>query len=224
MTQQLPKPYFFWIAMAVQSLIIAGVPAQAIYTQLTGQSVILKTIPVDPYDPLRGYSTTLRYDISEVKLLKTLPGWKELPTVEDLSSGVTEVPKPGQPKPKPIPKPRILKPGLTVYITLEQDRSPQAPNASNAALQPWKATAISAKLEPKRSPEKVILKGTVSSSRFSSSQTIDYGLETYYMPENRRDEVNRAIRDRKAVAEIKVDAQGNGVPLKLRVGDQDFEF
>jgi uncharacterized membrane-anchored protein len=207
---QLPKPRFFWIAFVVQLLMMAGVPAQAIYTQLTGQSVILKTIPVDPYDPMRGYSTTLRYDISEVKLLRTLPGWKDLPTIAD--------PFPDYEKPKK-PKPPILKPGSTIYVTLEQDRSAK----STQALQPWKATAISERLPAQRSPEKVILKGVVNSSPFSS-QFVDYGLETYYMPENRRDEVNNAIRDRKAVAEIKVDAQGRGVPLKLRVGDQDFEF
>ncbi len=57
-----------------------------------------------------------------------------------------------------------------------------------------------------------------------NSQFVTYGLETYYMPENRRNEVNESIRRQKTVAEIKVDAQGNGVPLKLRVGDQEFEF
>ncbi len=210
MTHPLPKPRFFWIAFVIQLLMMIGVPAQAIYTQLTGQSVILKTIPVDPYDPMRGYSTTLRYDISDVKLLRTLPGWKELPTVAD--------PSPNYDKPKK-PRPPILKPGLTVYVTLEQDRSAKP----SKTLQPWKATAISATLPTQRSPEKVILKGSVNSSVFAN-QFVDYGLETYYMPENRRDEVNAAIRDRKAVAEIKVDAQGHGVPLKLRVGDRDFEF
>jgi hypothetical protein len=34
--------------------------------------------------------------------------------------------------------------------------------------------------------------------------------------------MNNALRDRKAVAEIKVDAQGHGVPLIL--GDKDFQF
>jgi uncharacterized membrane-anchored protein len=170
MTQSFPKPRFFWIAFVVQLLMMAGVPAQAIYTQLTGQSVILKTIPVDPYDPMRGYSTTLRYDISEVKLLRTLPGWKDLPTIADTS--------PDYEKPKKA-KPPILKPGSTIYVTLEQDRSAK----STKTLPPWKATAISEKLPAQRSPEKVILRGVVNSSQFSS-QFVDYGLETYYMPES----------------------------------------
>jgi uncharacterized membrane-anchored protein len=211
--QQFPKKRYFWFALAVQFLLMATVPAQAIYTQLTGQSIILKTIPVDPYDPMRGYSTTLRYDISEVKLLKTLPGWQDMPTIED------PYPDYSKPKGSKTPKPRILKPGTTIYVTLEQDLK-----AAPSALRPWKATAISSKLSPQRSPEKVILKGVVPAGNFGNFQFVDYGLETYYMPENRRNEVNDAIRSQKAVAEIKVDAQGQGVPLKLRVGDRDFEF
>ena len=213
---QLPKQRYFWIAFGVQILLMASVPAQAIYTQVTGQSVILKTIPIDPYDPMRGYSVTLRYDISEVELLKTLPGWENLPKlVEDNPKGTED----SSPKENKFVKPRLLKPGTAIYVTLEQ----QQKSPSNT-WQPWKATAISAKLPEKRSPEKVILKGIVSSRNFATSQLIDYGLETYYMPENRSNEVNNAIRDRKSVAEIKVDAQGHGIPLKLRVGDQEFEF
>ncbi len=207
---QLPKQRYFWIAFGIQILLMATVPAQAIYTQVTGQSVILKTIPIDPYDPMRGYSTTLRYDISEVELLKTLPGWENLPKLlEDRPKGLENK----------FVKPRRLKPGTAIYITLEQQQK-----SPTNTWQPWKATAISAKFPEQRSPEKVILKGIVSSRNFATSQVVDYGLEIYYMPENRRNEVNNAIRDRKAVAEIKVDAQGHGIPLKLRVGDQEFEF
>ena len=211
---QLPKQRYFWIAFGVQILLMATVPAQAIYTQMTGQSVILKTIPVDPYDPMRGYSTTLRYDISEVKLLKTLPGWKDIPTIVDQYSIQNSIQKESK-----QPKPRTIKPGTTVYVTLEPDQK-----SSPSNVQPWKATAVSPKLSSQRSPEKVILKGVMSSQSFGNFQFVEYGLETYYMPENRRNEVNNAIRDRKAVAEIKVDAQGRGIPLKLRVGDQEFEF
>ncbi len=43
------------------------------------------------------------------------------------------------------------------------------------------------------------------------------------MPENRRNEVNNTLHDRnRAIAKMRVDAQGHGV--RLRVGDKDFEF
>lgn len=208
-----PKSSWFGLGLAVQFLLMIAVPAPAIYTQMTGQRVILKTIPVDPYDPLRGYSTTLRYDISDMQLLRTLPGWKDMPTIAD--------PTTTYPQGKPVQsKLRILKPGTTFYLTLEP---PSAPASRAQAYQPWKATAIHAQLPTSRSPASVILKGWVEASAFNS-QFVTYGLETYYMPENRRNEVNESIRRQKTVAEIKVDAQGNGVPLKLRVGDQEFEF
>lgn len=206
----LPKSYWFGLGLGVQFLLMIAVPAPAIYTQMTGQRVILKTIPVDPYDPMRGYSTTLRYDISDVQLLRTLPGWKAMPTIADPTTTYA--------KGKPIPsKLRILKPGTTFYLTLTP------PESGTQTHQPWKATAIHPQLPSSRSPESVILKGWVEASAFNS-QFVNYGLETYYMPENRRNEVNDAIRRQKTVAEIKVDSQGHGVPLKLRVGEQEFEF
>ena len=59
-------------------------------------------------------------------------------------------------------------------------------------------------------------------SNFGNLQFVDYDLETYYMPENRRNEVSNTLHDRKAVAKIRVDAQGHAV--RLRVGDKDVAF
>lgn len=79
---QLPQPLLptwrLWVPLLLQTGLILAVPAQAFYTQITGKTVILKTIPVDPYDPLRGYSQTLNYEISRVDNLRSLPGWQEL--------------------------------------------------------------------------------------------------------------------------------------------------
>ena len=76
----------FWIPLILQTALIAAVPAQAVYTHLTGRTVVLKTVPVDPYDLLRGYSQTLAYDISQPNNLKSLPGWKTIPQ-EPLPTG-----------------------------------------------------------------------------------------------------------------------------------------
>lgn len=40
------------------------------HTLLTGKSVILKTVPVDPYDMFRGDYISLRYDISTIRTNK----------------------------------------------------------------------------------------------------------------------------------------------------------
>lgn len=64
----------FWLALTAQLLLLAAVPAPAIYTLTTGTTVFLQTAPVDPYDLLRGYYQTLRYDISNQSVLAKLPG------------------------------------------------------------------------------------------------------------------------------------------------------
>ena len=63
-TPESPRPisiWRFWAPLLFQTVLILAVPAQAVYTQLTGKTVILKTIPEDTYELLRGYSQTMIY-------------------------------------------------------------------------------------------------------------------------------------------------------------------
>lgn len=55
---------FFLAAVALQVLILLGVPARKAYTRATGRAVVLKVAPVDPYSVLSGYYVILGYDIS----------------------------------------------------------------------------------------------------------------------------------------------------------------
>lgn len=64
----------FWLALGVQLLLLASVPAKAIYTLHHGTTVFLQTVPVDPVDLLRGYYQTLGYEISSLNTLAKLPG------------------------------------------------------------------------------------------------------------------------------------------------------
>jgi uncharacterized membrane-anchored protein len=73
MTSHLPG-WRLWVPLAIQAALILGVPAQDAYTHAAGRQITLQTAPVDPYDPLRGYSQTLGYDISDPDRLKQLPG------------------------------------------------------------------------------------------------------------------------------------------------------
>ena len=50
---------------------------QKAITLNTGTTVYLQTVPIDPYDVLRGRYVTLNYEISQVATLETLPGWSE---------------------------------------------------------------------------------------------------------------------------------------------------
>jgi uncharacterized membrane-anchored protein len=77
----------FLIPLGLQLGIILIVPAQSAYTYNFGQSAVLQTLPVDPYDLLRGYSQTLSYDISQTEILKQFPGGEDL--VDKLVTGET---------------------------------------------------------------------------------------------------------------------------------------
>jgi uncharacterized membrane-anchored protein len=74
----------FWLALGVQLLLLASVPAQALYILNTGTTVFLQTAPVDPVDLLRGYYQTLGYEISNRDTLAKLPGGD---AIGKLSSG-----------------------------------------------------------------------------------------------------------------------------------------
>ncbi|KAM3089787.1 GDYXXLXY domain-containing protein [Phormidesmis sp. 146-35] len=196
-----PLPQWrFWLPLVLQTVLIASVPAQAVYTHLTGRTAVLQTAPVDPYDLMRGYSVTLNYDISRTDNLKSLPGWKSLPKNSNYSSTQD-----------------YLAEDTIVYVTL------QAP-ANNSANRPkpWKPVAVSGDRPANLKPNQIALKGR---SQYGSLQ---FGLETYYMPESRRDEVNDNIqqnqRKNPGVVEVKIDAQGNAVPLTIWVGDRRYSF
>ena len=56
---------WFWLAVAVQILVLVGMMGTHGFTVLTGQPVRLQSVPVDPWDLFRGEYVTLRYDISQ---------------------------------------------------------------------------------------------------------------------------------------------------------------
>ena len=88
----------------------------------------------------------------------------------------------------------------------------------------WKPVRISRDRPTDLAPDQIALKGTFEGWRAT------YGLETYYMPEDQREQLNAEItkiqeRNRRAfVVEVRVDGQGNSVPVKLWLRDRAYEF
>ena len=222
MTNDSPNPmplWRFWIPILFQTALILAVPAQALFTQLTGKTVILQTVPVDPYDLLRGYSQTLRYDISSQDSLRKLPGWKELPKQQPHGNRLT-----------------FIEPGTRFYVILTE---PVAASALTKLPQAWKPVAVTVKRPSKLQANQVALKG------LAQPGFIQYGLETYYIPEEQREQINSDLRAARqadptqlqqtpplanstqlqqtppVVMEIKVNAQGDAVPIGLwaKVGE-----
>lgn len=189
-----------WVPLLLQTGLILASPAQPFYTQVTGETVILQTAPVDPYDPIRGYSQTLSYDISRLENLRRLPGWKEL------SKGSKQN--------------TYLPSETTFYVILE------APVANESQPpKPWKPVGVKSNRPTSLPANQIALKGK------STGNSIEYGLETYYMPESRRDEINQDIsqtqrgrQPQSFVVEVKVDTQGRAVPISLWVSKRNYRF
>jgi|SRR4028119_2349364 len=208
-----PTPIWrFWVPMLFQTALILTVPAQAVYTQITGKTVILQTVPVDPYELLRGYSQTLRYNISSQESLRRLPGWQNLPKLKPNGNKLT-----------------FIEPGTRLYVILAAPGEP----ALTKLPQAWKPVAVSLQRPSKLRPNQVALQG------LAQNGFIQYGLETYYIPEDQREQINADLRAARlanqnqlqqaqsqidpaqpqeippVVMEIKVNAQGDAVPVSL---------
>lgn len=194
----------FWLPMVAQLALVVAVPAQSAYTFATGRPVTLQTAPVDPYDLLRGYSQTLSYEISQLDTLKALPGWEAIS--EEFGEGN-----------------RQLSPEIgTFYVILERPANPDA-----EPPEPWEPVELRSD-RPESLPEnRLALRAIVEGS------SVRYGLETYYMPENRRDEINRRIGDVQRfqqgdrvpfVVDVRVDGSGRAVPVRLWVEDEPLRF
>jgi uncharacterized membrane-anchored protein len=192
--QWLPS-WRLWIPLLIQAAIVAAIPAREVYTYVFGQPIVLQTIPVDPYDPMRGHYQTLNYEISRREYLEMLPGGQAL--FEQ----------------------NARNPRFRFYVILE----PPIFKKSDPPM-PWQPVRVSSD-RPKNLPKNYIaLQGEAKGWR------IVYGLEKYYMPDRHRDRVNDEIvrvqtrQTGNFVVEVKVDDNGNAVPVSLWVGDQNYHF
>lgn len=183
--------------MVFQSALIVAIPFQSALTYANGQTVTLQTAPVDPYDLLRGYSQTLRFDISTRQALENLPGANEAFVSQNQ--------------------------GAPIFVTLE---APSQSGQSQAnAPTAWAPVAVSVERPESLADNQIALQG-----RYNGWRDISYGLETYYMPEAQRDDINEHIRQvnredaESFVVDIKVDSKGNSVPLSLWVQEKEYRF
>ncbi|MEG4508470.1 GDYXXLXY domain-containing protein [Microcoleus sp. F6_B4] len=199
-----------WVPLLLQIGLIAAVPATAVYTFITGKTVVLQTAPVDPYDFLRGYYQVLSYDISDLTNLQKLPGWKDLPTEK------TPCP-PGIVCPKNT---HNLKPQTSFYVILEAPKTA----TDTGRPQAWKPVRVSLENPGNLPANQIAIKGKYNGWR------MEYGLETYYMPEDEREKVNQEISEAQRkqrqsfLVEVKVDKTGHAVPVSLWVRDRNYRF
>jgi uncharacterized membrane-anchored protein len=192
------RAWRLWLPLGIQALLLLSIAIPPLNTEITGRTAILKTVPIDPYDLLRGYSQTLSYEISRLDSLKPIPGWKDLP------------------KEKSYDKKVYIAHKTIFYLVL------QAPKNNSEPPQAWKPVKIQTSLPVNLPVNQVALKGRVNYAQ------VEYGLETYYMPEALRTEVNNAVveanRNKSGVMEIKVDPKGEAVAIRLWAGKRSYRF
>ncbi len=199
MTSQPSPPLRLWrllLPLVFQTVPIVYLPARAIYTRMTGQSVVLQTVPVDPYDLLRGYSISLTYDISRRETLESLEG------SEQLGAGDR-----GEHR---------------FYVILQ----PPEETDETPPPEPWTPVRITGDRPETFPSDSLALRGRYVNGR------IEYGLETYYIPEAQRRSINDAIdaenaeaaEDAPIVVETKVDELGNAVLTGIWIGDRYYQF
>lgn len=113
-------------------------------------------------------------------------------------------------------KPRVEQ----FYVVLQTP-----PPAAGPRPAPWQPVSVSQTRPDQLAAGQVALQGSLT-----PWGTVEYGLESYYMPEDQRNGLNQTIgevqqQDSEAfVVEVKVDRRGNAVPVSLWVREQNFKF
>ncbi len=168
---------YFGIALAVQLVILAAVPAGKLNARLNGTLISIKTAPFDPYDFLSGYHVRLTYEIS------TPPGLQELKIERRRNA--------------------------EVYVELKKEEDGT-----------WSAGNIYRERPSELPGDSMVIKGRFRRSR------IDYGIESYFIPEENRQEIEKALREQEAeaTAQIKVDSFGNAAMVSLTVNGKVYEY
>ncbi|MBE9230157.1 GDYXXLXY domain-containing protein [Cuspidothrix issatschenkoi LEGE 03284] len=204
--QKANKPLPIWRLIApllFQVGLIMAVPLQAMYTDVTGKMVVLQTTPVEANDVLRGSSLNLDYNISRPETLRRLPGWNDWLRRNSRRG-------------------RQIIQGSTLYLILQERRS-----FDRNELQSWRPIRVSNNRPVYLSNNQVALKGNYQDG------LINYGLENYFITDEQRREINNDLaeiqesrngREEPILVRVKVDPQGNAVPMGLSIRDRNYRF
>lgn len=109
------------------------------------------------------------------------------------------------------------------YVVLAAPQTQATPPA------PWQPVRVSKTRPQNLTPQQIALQGDYTGVGIGMGQ-VTYGLERYYMPAHRRQDVNADInqtqwQDQTAfVVDVKVDRRGNAVPVGLWVRDRNYRF
>jgi uncharacterized membrane-anchored protein len=205
--QKYNQPLPFWrlfLPLMLQTGLILSVPTQAMYTSLAGREVVLQTLPSNPDNVLQGYTLNLDYNISRISNLRRLPGWQESVSRNGGRRG-------------------RLPEGSNLYVILQEQQS-----FGRGAPRGWRPVRVSSTLPMSLRNNQVALRGVYQNG------FVNYGVESYNIPDEQRRQLNNDIfraarqnRDgqlRSLAVNVRVDPQGNAVPVSLWVSDRNYRF
>ncbi|WP_414542910.1 GDYXXLXY domain-containing protein [Nostoc sp. CCY0012] len=208
--QKANKPLPIWrllVPLLIQTGIILAVPTQAMYTNIAGRDVILQTLPQNPNNVVQDFSLNLDYNISRVDNLRRLPGWDDLLRRNQGRN-------------------RQLLPGTNLYVILQEQQF-----SEGGVPRAWRPVRVNSTLPQSLPSNQVALRGVYQNN------AITYGVETYYLPEQERQQISNDIFEsaqqirgsrgrqiRPITVRVRVDPQGNAVPVSLWVRDRNYRF
>jgi uncharacterized membrane-anchored protein len=221
------KPLPLWrfiVPLLIQTGLILAVPSQAVYTNIAGRNVVLQTTLVNPYDLRQGNSMRMRYDISSIETLRRLPGWSELTRQNGESNNNSSINRNrNRNRDRDRDRDNALEPGTTLYVIMQEQRF-----ARLGVPRAWRPVRVSNYIPNSLAANQVALKGTYQNG------AVNYGLETYYISEDQRQQMDNDIsrslsrqnnRQRQPmVVEVRVDPQGQAVPLSMWVQNRNYRF
>ena len=186
-------------AIVLQVLIILIIIIFKVSVLSGGTDVMLKILPVDPRDPLRGDYVTFQYEISSVSSYLFGYGYsKDVSNIPSIKDGRTTLPA-----------------GETIYVTL-----------NNTYGGSWDVIAAST-LKP--ADGSIFIKGVVEDAGFgnnggNSGDTVNirYGVEEYFIPEGQGKSLNLWDKNQEAYAKVTLDKDGNAVLKQLYIDGQPW--
>ncbi|MBD2361382.1 GDYXXLXY domain-containing protein [Anabaena minutissima FACHB-250] len=205
--QKYNQPLPFWrllVPLMLQTGIILAVPTQAAYTNLTGKEVILQTVTSSAESVLQGYTLNLDYNIARLSNLRRLSGWNDVVRSNRGRNG------------------QLLS-GTNLYVILREQQS-----FNRGVPRAWRPVRVTSTLPMSLPNNQVALRGVYENG------FVNYGVETFNIADEQRQLIsedirrsvsqNRTRRLRPITVKVKVDPQGNAVPVSLWVRDRNYTF
>ena len=184
----------FWLPLALQLALILPMPLRNTYTTLMGETVILTTEPVDPYNLLQGYYQTLRYQtISSREAVIELEGGEFLA--------------------------EFYRDRRPFYIVLAQDIG----EGRSAGPADWTPVRVSPE-RPLAQPNELFLKAYPEGNSIRYNLERYYMPESRRDELNATVADLRRQSPQAVQVEVKIDRFGRAVPVALLMGGDRFEF